>query len=231
MIFDRLLGLEGARRRLLRAGQQKPMQDYLAAGFPSPHTDHRAVEFVALDFETTGLSPVQDEILSAGLVHLRANGIDLSTARHLFVRPAIAIPEASAVIHGITDDRAAQGRPLDEILPELLSMLAGRVLVAHHARLEMQFLDAACRRLYQTPFLIRVADTEVLLRRWLDRRFHRYQPGQLRLHALRRRYGLPQYRAHDALSDALAAAELFCAYVAHRELPEAAPLRHLLTGG
>jgi DNA polymerase-3 subunit epsilon len=155
----------------------------------------------------------------------------LTSALHYFVLPVRAIPETSAVIHGITDDRAAQGRPLREVLPQLLALLAGRVLIAHHASIEHQFLDAACRRLYQTPFLARIADTEVLLRRWLDQRLHQYQPGELRLHALRQRYGLPQYRAHDALFDALSAAELFCAYVAHRGLRGSVPLRLLLTSG
>jgi len=226
-----MFGLEARRRRLLARTRPGPMRDYLAVAMPHRDADYRTVEFVALDLETTGLDPARNEILSVGLVRMRASRIDLGSAQHYFVRPASAIPEASAVIHGITDDRAAQGEPLEEVLSRLLAALAGRVMVAHHAGIEQRFLDAACRRIYQTPFLIRIADTEALLRHWLERRLHRYQPGELRLHALRSRYGLPQYRAHDALSDALAAAELFCAYVAHRGLSGPAPLRRFLTIG
>lgn len=231
MILDRLFGLERRRRRLLKRAAPGPMRDYLAIPLPPREIDYRAVEFAALDFETTGLDPAKHEILSAGLVCLRENRIDLSSAVHYFVSPALPVPEASVVIHRITDDHAAQGRPLREVLPQLLALLAGRVLIAHHASIEQQFLDAACQRLYQTQFLSRVCDTEVLLKRSLDQRFQQYQPRELRLHALRRRYGLPQYRAHDALSDALAAAELFCAYVAHRGLRGSVPLRLLLTSG
>ena len=39
-------------------------------------------------------------------------------------------------------------------------------------------------------------------------------PDELRLWRARRRYGLPRYRAHDALIDALACAELYLAQTA-----------------
>jgi DNA polymerase-3 subunit epsilon len=38
-------------------------------------------------------------------------------------------------------------------------------------------------------------------------------PGSLRLGSLRRQHNLPRYPAHNALSDALSAAELFLALV------------------
>ena len=53
----------------------------------------------------------------------------------------------------------------------------------------------------------------------------------LRLHALRERFNLPRYKAHDALIDALATAELFCAFAAHRELGSDPSLRHFLSLG
>ena len=51
-----------------------------------------------------------------------------------------------------------------------------------------------------------------------QRRFARHnqvlKTGDLRLFNLRRRYQLPQYKAHNALTDALAGAELFLALAA-----------------
>ena len=54
-------------------------------------------------------------------------------------------------------------------------------------------------------------DTLEIAQRVFERRNHTIQPGDLRLFNLRPRYNLPQYRAHNALSDALATAELFLA--------------------
>ena len=51
----------------------------------------------------------------------------------------------------------------------------------------------------------------------LERKLHPNLVGTdaYRLGAARQRYGLPEYRAHDALTDALAAAELFLAQIGH----------------
>jgi len=183
---------------------------------------------VALDLETTGLDPGHDEILSVGLVCLKEGRIDLATAEHHLVAPARAIPEGSAVIHQITDDAAARGDALAEVIPRVLARLAGRVLLGHHVKVEREFLDAACQRLYGTGFLIPVSDTESLIRRWLEQRNQPFGGRDLRLDALRERYGLPRYKAHNALVDALATAELFCAFAAHANLAGKVPLKRFL---
>jgi DNA polymerase-3 subunit epsilon len=227
-MWQRFLGLDFRRRRLLRSVPPGPLRDYLATPFPDRAGDYRNTRFVALDLETTGLDPLRDEILSIGLVDFRAGRIDLATAEHHLVTPARAIPENSAVIHQITDDVAAQGKPLSEVLPPLLARLSGCVLLGHHVRVEREFLSAACRRIYGAPLLIPVADTEALIRRWLEQRNQPFAGRDLRLHALRQRYGLPRYKAHNALTDALATAELFCAFVAKRDFGGKAPLRLFL---
>ncbi len=101
-------------------------------------------------------------------------------------------------------------------------------MLGHHVRIERQFLDAACRRLYGTGFLVPVADTEALIHRWLERRDQVLGGRDLRLHALRTRFGLPRYTAHNALTDALATAELFCAFVANANLESSLPLKRFL---
>lgn len=227
-MLARLLGLDLRRRLRLRHTRPGPLQDYLLAPFASPGASYRDVEFVALDLETSGLDPQRDAIVSIGLVMIRGERIDLATALHWLLRQEVAMPESAAVIHKITDDRAGQGQALEDVLPEVLAALKGRVMIAHHARVELGFLDAACKRLYGAGFLVPTVDTEALVRHWLDRRGQPYGPGDLRLQALRRRYGLPAHRAHDALADAVATAELFVAHVAHRKPDARASLRQFL---
>ena len=79
-MFERLLGLDFRRRRLLRDAAPGPLHNYLATPFPDGRVDFRSVEFVSLDLETTGLDPVHDEILSVGLVAFTAGRIALDTA-------------------------------------------------------------------------------------------------------------------------------------------------------
>jgi len=227
-MWDRLLRLDVRRRYLLHKAPPGPMRDYLVAPFPDRSADFRTIEFVSLDLETTGLHPGDDQILSVGLVALRNGRIDLGTARHYRIAPTRSIPERTARIHQITDDEAAKGRPIAEVLPLVLSRLSGCVMLGHHLRIEHAFLDAACRRLYKTAFIIPAVDTAALIRRWIAQRNQPVASRDLRLNALRERFGLPRYKAHNALMDALATAELFCAFVASRNLGKHAPLKLFL---
>lgn len=194
-----------------------PLREYFAWPFPSANRDYRNVEYVAVDLETTGLNSQEDQILSMGWVVVAGNRIRLASARHRLVQVEGEIPAESAVIHQITDDEAATGLDLAGVLPELLWELSGRILIAHHARIEIGFLSAACKRLWGKGLLVRAVDTQRVARRLLERRHIPFKGSDLRLHALCERYNLPRHGAHNALSDALAAAELFLAQAAYRD--------------
>ena len=94
-----------------------------------------------------------------------------------------------------------------------MEKLSGNVLLVHHGAIESGFLNNLCQSLYQQEFYMPIIDTEVLAGRRLQRKQQAIQAGQLRLFNLREQYHLPAYKAHNALSDALAAAELFLALV------------------
>jgi DNA polymerase-3 subunit epsilon len=220
--------LDWRRRWRLRRAGPGPLRDYLSIPFPTRSNDYRHVEYVAVDLETTGLDAARDQILSIGWVVLPGNRIDLGTARHRVVRVQGAIPAQTAVIHQITDDESAAGGELATALGELLHDLAGRVMIAHHARIERGFVGHACRQLFGGGLLVRVIDTQAIARRTFERRQTVFKASDLRLHALAERYNLPRYAAHNALSDALTAAELFLAQAAHRDAGRGLPLADFL---
>ncbi|MET0090343.1 MAG: exonuclease domain-containing protein [Candidatus Thiodiazotropha sp.] len=213
-MLQRFLSLETLRKRALSKSMPGALYDYLSTPLTAKDTQCEDLVIVALDLETTGLDPRKDKILSYGLVEIRHMSVKLESSRHQLISIEGQIPEESAVIHQITDDQAATGIPLEEAMPELLSRLAGKVMLVHYASIEQNFIDAACRKLYGAPFMIRTIDTLVLAQRLFERRNHTIQPGDLRLFNLRPRYNLPNYKAHNALSDALATAELFLAMAA-----------------
>ena len=224
-MFDWLLSLDRRRKRLLAKAPPGPLADFLAVPFPPREADCRVVEFLAMDMETTGLDARRDQILSIGSVPVRRLCIPLAECHHVLVRADGDIPAESAVVHHIFDDRSRDGRTLESVIPEVLAALAGRVLIAHFARIEVEFLASACRRLYGLAPVLPVVDTMQIEHRRHATPAGDIQPGTLRLNAARERYGLPRYPAHDALTDAIAAAELFLAQVAHKSGDGAARLR------
>jgi DNA polymerase-3 subunit epsilon len=222
-------GGQWRRRWLAHRAPAGPLADYLATPFPAPNRDCREVEFLALDLETTGLDPSRDEIISIGLVPLRGGRLELGRGLGLQVRPEGAVGADSVAIHGLTDSAVAEGQPLATALERLLEQLSGRVLLAHYAPFELAFLDRACRAVYGGRFAAAVVDTQWLEHRHRQRRGQPVRAADLRLDAVRKAWGLPPHRAHDALADAVAAGELFLAQWADRAGSGRLPLKAVLS--
>ena len=211
-----LLSLEQQRRRLYAKLPDSPLRAFYAVPFHKRREPAWGLSYLSVDLETTGFDPNSDAILSIGHVDIHKGQIELGSAKHVIVQTHTEITEQSAVIHGITDDASAQGQRYKHAMEDLLSSLAGKVLIAHHARLELGFIDRACRTLYGGPFITPTVDTLHLALKRLERRQHSFPSGALRLYKLREEYGLPRYKAHNALTDALATAELFLAQLAEK---------------
>ncbi|MDV3219910.1 exonuclease domain-containing protein [Intrasporangium sp.] len=209
-----LLGRDRRRARLAGQAPPGPVRECLATPSPSSRTDVAALPLLALDLETTGLDPRVDHVVSVGFVPVDGLVIDLSGAQRLLCRAHAEVGQ-SAAVHGITDDALDEGIALSEIIDRVADALRGRVLLAHHAGIETEFLSAGCERTHGVPLPVEVVDTMELQARVL--RSHSgadLPPGALRLATARAHLGLPRYVAHEALTDALACAELYLAQVA-----------------
>jgi len=176
----------------------------------------RAERYLALDLETTGLRPAVDEIVSVGMVPIRGDAIRWGEHLYTFVRGSgrRTIHAAALGVHQILPGEADEGPGLEQVVDEVSRRLAGAVLIVHHAAIDVRFLQRAfarCGRRWPRPPVI---DTVRLLGR-LEQRLIRLEPYPAPvprgLAEARLRLGLPEHRAHHALADALATAELFLA--------------------
>jgi DNA polymerase-3 subunit epsilon len=194
-----------------------PLRELAAAPPATDATPVAQVELLALDVETTGLDSRTDHLLSLGWVPVIGRRVVLAQARELQVRlPGHVDVGSSATIHRLTDDQLADATPLAEALPLLLNALHGRVLLAHHAPLEVEFLAEATLSAFGARPPLTAVDTMALQHRLLAD-VHGEVAGSLRLDAARQVFGLPRYAAHHALTDAIAAGELLLAQLAELE--------------
>jgi DNA polymerase III epsilon subunit-like protein len=121
-------------------------------------------------------------------------------------------PTISGETTCITEPLRADGYP--DYVAALDRRLREGALLVHHAALDVGFLRRAYRRLGMRWPGPPVVDTVTLLlraakrARFLDPNAPEQEPD-LNLLAARRKLGLPDYGQHDALVDAIAAAELF----------------------
>jgi DNA polymerase-3 subunit epsilon len=182
--------------------------------WPSPPWD--SVVYWALDLETGGLDPRRDAILAVGMVPIREGGIRLGEAFATLVRPELAdgFDPGSIQAHQLVPGEVAGAPGLIDVLGEIDQRIREGALLVHQAAMDVAFLRRAYRRVglrWPDP---PVVDTVGLLLKAAKRaRFvqpdAQDQEPDLNLVAARRRLGLPDYGQHDALTDAIAAAELF----------------------
>ncbi|MDO5677688.1 MAG: exonuclease domain-containing protein [Propionibacteriaceae bacterium] len=186
------------------------LRKFLTTTAPPRDTPVSRIPLVGIDFETTGLVPGTDKVISVGMVDVDGLRIPLGSAANFLVNPGGEVGQ-SAVIHQLTDDEVlAHGVTTEEALDQIFDRLAGRILLAHHAAIEVGFLAAAVKRIYDVSITIPAVDTLGLGLRALGMD-EDHPRDALRLWKLRVRAGLPSYKGHDAVVDALACAELYLA--------------------
>jgi len=205
------------RKFLYARASESVFKDYLKHPLPNPGQTVLESEFLALDFETTGLKPKSDRILSMGYTVIKNGRVCLNENGYFLVNPKTELNNENVSIHKITDDEAEQGLSLTQALTLLLEKMRGRFVIAHHAPIETGFLNAACRNVFKHNLPMRVIDTLKIEQKRLQHRQQLLDANQLRLFNIRSSYNLPRYRAHNALEDAIATAELFLAMVSYRD--------------
>ncbi len=207
--------------RLAENARDPRLQAYYRAGTTAADTPLNELPLLALDVETTGLDPQQHAIVSLGLVPFDLRRIRCAEAHYWVVKPSGELSSESVTYHHITHSDIRHAPRLGQILDELLTAMAGRLVVVHYRNIERGFLDQALRQHLGEGLSFPVIDTMELEARlhpnrqpgWLGKLLGR-QPTSIRLADSRQRYNLPLYQAHHALSDALATAELLQAQVA-----------------
>ena len=159
---------------------------------------------LSFDLETTSANPLEARIVTSALV--RIDGREVTATEHL-ADPGVEIPEQAAAIHGISTEKArAEGRPHDEVVKETVDTIKqawedGFTLIVFNAPYDLTALRALTG-----DFTVTGPVFDPLL---IDRAMDRYRKGGKRnLGALSEHYGVPLENAHEATSDAMAAARI-----------------------
>lgn len=205
------LAVRGGLRRRWRQGRRRPW---------------RECEFVALDFETTGLDPRRCRPLSVGWVPVREGRLVLAEAGYTPIRAEGEIDPATIAVHRLLPSDLTTAPPMTEVAEELTRVLAGRTLVAHGAHLELALLRRA-----GVPVRRRAALDTIRLSLSLDRLEEAGAGGSRTLSSLARRLGLPAHRPHHAFGDALTTGGVFLALATRFERHGAGRLADLVRHG
>lgn len=169
------------------------------------------MEAVVFDLETTGFEPDRgDAIISIGGVRIRGGTFEGDGDGETFYRvvnPKRPIPSAIERLTGISNEEAACGEDLMQVLHDFLDFTGKRVLIAHGSGHDKAFLNAALWRTSKTYLTHRVLDT-MMIAKWLEPDRQSYG-----LDELLARYSVEIGRRHHALQDAIMTAKLYFTFL------------------
>lgn len=178
-----------------------------------PGIDQRldTLDVLSVDFETTGMDASQDHILSMGYVTITSGVIQLNTATHHYMNGDNSVSPDTAVINHIVPEMLTTGISPEAAFNALFNAMHNKILLAHGSSMEKRFTE---------HYLLKTFGLKELPLLWIDTlslekyRTNSRNPVQdYRLSSTRKRYQLPDYNAHNALTDAISTAELYLAQI------------------
>lgn len=157
-------------------------------------------DITVLDFETTGFSPVENEIIQIGAIKYRN---ELEVGRFsCYVKPLNPIPPKITKITGITNKMVAEAPFIENVLDDLKQFLENETIVAHNASFDMKFLLENFDRRGIDYKRYRVIDTLSLARQQIS------ETPNHKLPTLKKFLNI-EAESHDALADCEVTAKLY----------------------
>lgn len=189
------------------------------------HAGWHRLPLASLDFETTGIDPAADRVVSYAL--LDEPGFEITG----LVNPGVPIPAAASQVHGITDamvaDAPSPAEAIAVVIDWVQALVSRRVgLVVFNASYDLTMLRAEADRhgLAQPDWAnLLVVDPFVV-----DWGIERGELGPRRLTDVAAYYGVSLEGAHDATVDARAAREVAVELAARHAVVGTTPLEQLM---
>lgn len=164
-----------------------------------------SISFCVFDLETTGGNHDVDQIIEIGLV--RVQNQKIIAEKHLMVKPEIEIPIFIQRLTSISPSDMKDAKKIEEVIDEILEFMGDSILVAHNVSFDVPFFNSVLRRLGR-PQLQNKSLCTVLMTKYLI-------PDLLNsnLNYMSKIFGIDHAKAHRALDDTKATAELLLTYL------------------
>ncbi|WP_370327208.1 exonuclease domain-containing protein [Euzebya sp.] len=115
------------------------------AGRPAAARRGSSPPFAVVDVETSSLSPRDGRVIEVGIVHVDGSG-RVTDRWETLVNPGDRTVGMTS-IHGIEANWLAVAPSFEEVAGDIVQRLRGRVLVAHNAQFDFDFLEAEFKQI------------------------------------------------------------------------------------
>ena len=160
--------------------------------------------YVVFDIETTGFSPIQNNIIEIGAVKV-VNGEIIDTFS-TFVNPKEPIPFRIQQLTSINDNMVIDAETIEEVLPKFIQFSRDCVMVAHNADFDMSFIINECKK-QGISRENTIVDTVALARMLLP------SINKYKLDTVAKALNISLENHHRAVDDAACTAQIFVKFI------------------
>ena len=151
-------------------------------------------DYVILDIETTGLSPMKDSIIEIGAAVIHQGSVLAEYSR--LIRSDIAIPAEIQALTGITNELCEkEGASLADVLNEVYDMIDEKEIICWHASFDIAFLEYAFERHHFSLPDYHFTDAEGLIRKQV------HGLPNYKMQTAAEHFGINEKQLHRALPD------------------------------
>lgn len=161
--------------------------------------------FVAIDVETTGLSPITNELIEVSAIKYDGNRkIDTYTT---LIKPKVRIPYYITNITGITNEMVKNAPQVEEVMPNLIKFIGNSKIVAHNANFDYKFIQNYSRNAFSKNTLIDTVQ--------LGRKMYPNLPNH-KLGTIAKHIGITEDSFHRAEFDCECCAKIYIEYLENK---------------
>ena len=162
----------------------------------------KEVKFVAIDVETTGLSPVYNELIEVSAIKYEgAKKVDTFST---LIKPKKEVSSTITKLTGITNRMLQNAPEVEKVMPELINFIGDNTIVAHNANFDYSFLQNNSNRSFTNN---KVIDTVAISRKMLPN-----LPNH-KLNTVARCIGIQDEGFHRAEFDCECCAQIYIKYL------------------
>lgn len=163
------------------------------------------LSFCVFDLETTGGNHLSDKIIEIGLVKIE--NLKIVKQKSFLIKPEMHIPDFIQKLTSIKEADVNNAPLIEDVIDEILDFMGDSILVAHNTSFDVPFFNSVLRRLKRPELTNKSICTNLMTKYMI--------PNLLssNLNYMSKIFNLKHQKAHRALDDTLASAELLLKYL------------------
>ena len=150
-------------------------------------------DYVLVDIETTGFSPINDEIIEIGAIKVENNKIVKQYDE--LIKIDKILPQKITELTGITDNMLKNGKLPNIVLEEFIKFVGNSIIVGHNVNFDLGFLCNKCKKYLNYNLNNDYIDTLYLARKLVPNSYNH------KLGTLAKLFNISYKGAHRGLKD------------------------------